>query len=93
MSDTLLPLNPDDLSITTGDLFPAPYLHLPNHTPSAISHTLDENRGILSFLLSLVVGPGGSGGHRRRGTTPRIRKQKLTGSAREFPKAFRLAEP
>jgi hypothetical protein len=39
---------------------------------------------------------GGSGGHRRRGDPPRLSqggKRKLTESAREFPKAFRLSGP
>ena len=50
----------------------------------------------MNLLDVQVMEPGGSGGHRRRGDPPRLGqegKRKLTESAREFPKAFRLAEP
>ena len=52
--------------------------------------------GHSEFLVTEVVGDGRSEGHRRRGDPPRLGqegKRKLTESSREFPKAFRLAEP
>jgi len=51
-----------------------------------------KNKDILSFLLS----QGWGGRERRSPEAPRIGqegKRKLTESAREFPKVFRLAEP
>jgi hypothetical protein len=67
---------------------------IPNHTPSAINHTLDEKSRHSEFPD--ISGASGSGGHRRRGAPPRLDqegKRKLTESAREFPKAFRLSGP
>ena len=48
-----------------------------------------------SEFPDVVGGEGGSGGHGGAGDPPRLGqegKRKLTESAREFPKAFRLAE-
>ena len=54
------------------------------------------NKNILSFLSFQVGIARRGGGHRRRRDQPRLDfegRRKLTESAREFPKAFRLAEP
>jgi hypothetical protein len=52
-----------------------------------------KKQGHSEFLVIEVVEAGMSGDHRRRGDPPRLGqegKRKLTESAREFPKAFRL---
>lgn len=63
------------------------------NSPSRFHLSGTRNRDILNFLISQVTVPNGSGGRRRRGNPSRILKRKLTESARESPKSFRLAEP
>jgi hypothetical protein len=59
--------------MATDSHVPAPTLRfVPNHKPSAISHTLDKKTCHSEFPVAADGGAGGSGGHRRRGDLPRL---------------------